>query len=75
MYETSFIIEFLVIQKIIKVYGSIFFFSQKNANEKLTIFLYINQNIFMVTAVAVKIDDLCFYIDAFDILILYNQSL
>lgn len=75
MYETSFIIEFLVIQKIIKVYGSIFFFSQKNANEKLTIFLYINQNIFMVTAVDVKIDDLCFYIDAFDILILYNQSL
>lgn len=41
MYETSFIIEFLVIQKIIKVYGSIFFFSQKNANEKLTIFIYI----------------------------------
>lgn len=29
----------------------------------------------MVTAVDVKIDDLCFYIDAFDILILYNQSL
>lgn len=29
----------------------------------------------MVTAVDVKFDDQCFYIDAFDILILYNQSL
>lgn len=75
MYETSFIIEFLVIQKIIKVYGSIFFLAEKCKWKINNCFLYINQNIFMVTAVDVKIDDLCFYIDAFDILILYNQSL
>lgn len=53
-----------------------FFFLAEKCKWKINnFFLYINQNIFMVTAVDVKIDDLCFYIDAFDILILYNQSL
>lgn len=52
-----------------------FFFLAEKCKWKINYFFIYKSNIFMVTAVDVKIDDLCFYIDAFDILILYNQSL